>query len=147
MDMPTVDLMSHSKSKTQITASDLPHLLDHPNFQQIKVLSLDCFDTLLWRRTATPRDVFYDMQHRPLFKSLGVTAYQRMASAQRAYRAKFITQNSRQVNIREIYDYFTTLTEAEKNALAEEELLAEIETCYPFMPFVQLIQQAYVDRQ
>jgi FMN phosphatase YigB (HAD superfamily) len=142
MDMATADLSSPITLTPTITATDLPHLLNHPNLQHIQVLSLDCFDTLLWRKTATPRDVFYDMQHRPLFQSLGVTAYQRMASAQRAYRAKFIKENSRQVSIHEIYHYFTSLTDAEKNALAEEELLTEIETCYPFMPFVELMQQA-----
>lgn len=140
MDMETVALVTPLATKTQITASDLPHLLDH--YKEITTLSLDCFDTLLWRLTATPRDVFYAMQHRPRFQALGVTAYQRMASAQRAYRAKFITENSRQVSIEEIYHYFHSLTEAEQRALADEELQAEIEACYAFTPFVKLIEAA-----
>src|SRR5579864_4050907 len=44
----------------------------------IKVLSLDCFDTLIWRQVAEPRDVFYDVEKRPAFKSLDITALVRM---------------------------------------------------------------------
>ena len=29
-----------------------------PSFTDVKILSLNCFDTLLWRKTATPIDVF-----------------------------------------------------------------------------------------
>lgn len=142
MDMETAALVSPLASKTQITASDLPHLIQHYKHKNVTTLSLDCFDTLLWRRTATPRDVFYAMQHRPRFQALGVTAYQRMASAQRAYRAKFIKENSRQVSIEEIYEYFHTLTKDQQLSLAEEELQAEIDACYAFTPFVKLIEEA-----
>ena len=39
----------------------------------IKVLSLDCFDTILWRGVAQPTDVFFAMCNDPLFKKLGIT--------------------------------------------------------------------------
>ena len=47
---------------------------------RLRVLSLDCFDTLLWRDTATPTDVFYDLQETPAFKALGYNAKLRVSS-------------------------------------------------------------------
>src|SRR5262249_9285601 len=41
---------------------------------KIRILSLDCFDTLLWRRAATPQDVFFDLARRPAFAALGLSA-------------------------------------------------------------------------
>lgn len=127
--------------KPFITASEIPTLLDQWG-EGISVLSLDCFDTLLWRQTATPKDVFHALQERPLFQSLGVTAYQRQASAARAYRAKAITNRTRQVNLQDIYHSFSTLTDQDKHALAEEEIRTEMDLCYAFWPFVELIRQA-----
>lgn len=142
MDAVITPILSSSfATKNQITAADIPLILDHYG-DNIKVLSLDCFDTLLWRKTATPRDVFYDMQHRPLQQSLNVTAYQRIAAAIRAYREKSISHNSRQVSLHDIYYNFTSITTDQKNQLVDEEIQTEISLCYAFTPFVELIRQA-----
>lgn len=133
--------MDASSIKTQVVATDIPFILDKHG-ADLKVLSLDCFDTLLWRKTALPKDVFYAMQHKPLLQTLGVTAYQRMASAARAYRAKAIAENCHQVSLTEIYQAFSSLSEDEKNSLVEEELKTEIEICYAFPPCVELIRKA-----
>lgn len=125
----------------KIHARDIRNILDYYG-DKIKILSLDCFDTLLWRKTAQPKDVFYDMQHRSPFRTLGVTAYQRIAAAARAYRANYLANESRQVSLADIYHYFTLLTDDQKKQLADEELQTEIETCYAFWPFVELIRQA-----
>ena len=48
----------------QILPADVADLLDTlpaAIAEQIKVLSLDCFDTLLWRSGHAPRDVFADL--------------------------------------------------------------------------------------
>lgn len=137
----TAEIANSWDTKTQVSAAEVSHLLDYYG-DKIKILSLDCFDTLLWRKTAAPKDVFYDMQHRLWHESLGVTAYQRIASAARAYRAKFITDNTRQVSLDDIYHYFTSLAEDQKKLLVEEELQTEIDLCYAFYPFVELIRQA-----
>jgi FMN phosphatase YigB (HAD superfamily) len=135
------DIIQNSALKSEVYASDIPFVLEN-YVNRIKVLSLDCFDTLLWRRVAAPKDVFYDMQHRAVFKTLGVTAYQRIAAAARAYRATFISKGIRQVSLCDIYQQFTALTEDQRNQLIEEELLAEMEACYAFPCFVELIRQA-----
>jgi FMN phosphatase YigB (HAD superfamily) len=83
------------------------------------------------------------MQQRPLFQSLGVTAHQRIRAAAKAYRAKFITSGTRQITLEDIYRNFTSLTKEQQMALAEDELQTEIENCYAFTPFVELIREAH----
>ena len=46
--------------KLSVRASELPDLLDRAP-TRVKYLSLDCFDTLLWRNCIAPRDVFADL--------------------------------------------------------------------------------------
>lgn len=129
------------KDKTEIRATDFDNILEHYK-DSIEVLSLDCFDTLLWRKTAAPKDVFYLMQQRPLFQSLGITAYQRINAAAQAYRLKFLRDGNREIKLRDIYEHFTSFTQAQKDALVEEEVLAEMDSCYPFPPVVDLIRKA-----
>lgn len=140
-DVSTPSLTHATKTKSQIRAADIPSVIDHYQ-SDIKVLSLDCFDTLLWRKTAAPKDVFYEMQHRLAFRACGVTAYQRIAAASRAYREKFITHGTRQVSLPDIYKVFTALSPEQQAMLVEEELQAEIDACYAFPAFVDLIRQA-----
>ena len=127
--------------KSQVQAAGVSSILNSTG-DKIKVLSLDCFDTLLWRRTATPRDIFYAMQKRPLFQSSGVTAYQRIKAAAKAYRHKFITEGTRQITLNDIYRNFTALSLDQQLALAQDELQTEIENCYAYSPFVELIRAA-----
>jgi hypothetical protein len=46
--------------KLSIRADELPNLLDRAP-AGVRYLSLDCFDTLLWRNCLAPRDVFADL--------------------------------------------------------------------------------------
>ncbi|MDR3477074.1 MAG: hypothetical protein P4M14_03495 [Gammaproteobacteria bacterium] len=131
-----------TQRKIQISARDIPHILNE-YADKIKILSLDCFDTLLWRKTAAPKDIFTLLAERPLAKKLGVTAHQRISAAARAYRTKFVTKGSRQIHLKDIYRGFTSFTVAEQDALAEEEIQTEIEMCFAFRPFVELIRQAH----
>lgn len=134
-------ITDNTKTFSQIRASDIPFVLDQYK-DKIKVLSLDCFDTLIWRNTATPKDVFYELEQGELFKSLGITAHQRINAAARAYRKKNITHGNHQIKLHDIYRYFTSLTPEQQQALAEEELQTEIKMCYAFTPFVDLIRKA-----
>src|SRR5690349_1172623 len=72
MDTLSAPLAPHSKLGDTITTLDLTTILE--NFPTIKILSLDCFDTILWRKTSTAIDVFYHLQDRPHFQTLGFTA-------------------------------------------------------------------------
>src|SRR5690348_682596 len=123
-----MDMMeARVKINDKIRATDLLNTFEY-YADQIKVLSLDCFDTLLWRKTAAPTDVFYDLQNKPMFKSLGFTAFMRMRSEANARTVKFFQKMTNEVQLKEIYRNFSpTLTEEELNTLQEEELAAEVE--------------------
>ena len=125
----------------EIRASDISAILDY-YADKIKVLSLDCFDTLIWRNVAAPKDIFYIMQQRSLAQSLGVTAHQRIQAADRAYRLNFINKGANETTLREIYSQFISLKKADQLLLAEEELNIEVEMSYAFFPFVELIREA-----
>ena len=75
--------------KTRVHATDLLSVLDQYG-EKIKVLSLDCFDTILWRKTVAPIDVFYDLQQRPTFQALGFSASLRITAETNARRLKVI---------------------------------------------------------
>lgn len=128
--------------KTQIRTTDLSSVID-AFIDEFQILSLDCFDTLLWRHTAAPKDVFSVMQQKSLFQKHGVTAYQRINAAQRAYRYKYITYGHKQINLQDIYRNFTSLSAEQQHALAEEEILTEIDMCYAFAPMVELIRKIH----
>ena len=46
--------------KISVTAQYIPHLLDQAP-AGVKVLSLDCFDTLLWLNAQAPSDIFAEL--------------------------------------------------------------------------------------
>jgi predicted HAD superfamily hydrolase len=137
---------AHAQSFIQaetVRASDLASLLDKYG-DKITVLSLDCFDTVLWRNTATPKDVFYDLQHRSQFKLLGINALMRMNAEGRARQLKMLQKNTSEVNLHDIFSYaFPELTENEYAQLIEEEMQAELEACFAFPPFIELIRVAH----
>jgi len=109
----------------------------------LRVLSLDCFDTILWRQTATPIDVFYDLQESEPFRRLGYNAKLRVTSEAAAREMKFLRTSRSEVTLPEIYRAaFPALTDAEVSELAAAEIEAEIRTCHPFPPVVELIRAA-----
>ncbi|ESY17749.1 hypothetical protein X749_30570 [Mesorhizobium sp. LNJC391B00] len=126
----------------QIKAPDIQNILGVFG-ESIKVLSLDCFDTLLWRKTATPEDVFAVLADNPIARSLGITRHQRISAAARAYRAKCLENGSGQIDIRDIYRFFTSLSGEERELLAETEIRTEIKVCFAFSPYVDLIRLAH----
>ncbi|RWK56806.1 HAD family hydrolase [Mesorhizobium sp.] len=126
----------------QIKVHDIPHVLDRFE-DSVKVLSLDCFDTLLWRKTATPRDVFAVLADNPVARRLGVTPHQRISAEARAYRAKSLENGSGEIDIRDIYRSFTSLSGEERKLLAEAEIRTEMNVCFAFSPYVELIRLAH----
>ncbi|RWO03524.1 MAG: hypothetical protein EOS07_33770 [Mesorhizobium sp.] len=128
--------------KAQIKVHDIPNLLDDFG-DSVEVLSLDCFDTLLWRKTATPRDVFAVLADNPVARKLGITPHQRISAAARAYRAKLLENGSREIDIGDIYRPFTSLSGEERELLAEAEIRTEMNVCFAFSPYVELIRLAH----
>ncbi|MER9776429.1 HAD family hydrolase [Mesorhizobium sp. M0220] len=134
--------MRDTHHNAQITAEEIPKVLDEFG-GSLKVLSLDCFDTLLWRKTATPRDVFAVLADTPIARRLGVTPHQRVSAAARAYRAKPLENGSREADLGDIYRLFTSLSGEERELLAEAEIRTEMDVCFAFSPYVELIRLAH----
>lgn len=134
---------SRPELKSQVRAKDLSAILANIG-SQIKILSLDCFDTLLWRKTATPADIFYDIQNTPSFSSIGMTARLRAQGEEKARQKMLLNYGSTEVRLRDIYHAnYPALTAAQLDALAEDEIAAEMESCYAFPPVVDLLREAY----
>lgn len=124
-----------------IRASELGGLLER--VPAPKRLSLDCFDTILWRRTATPIDVFYELQHRPAFRERGLETVLRTRAESHARLLKRVRHGTQEVGLAEIYRAaFPELDDAAITALAEDELAAEMQACYAFPGAVALLRDA-----
>lgn len=130
-------------ARTQIRPADLNAILDEYS-PQIKILSLDCFDTLLWRCAATPGDVFFSMQEKPAFKKIGLTPALR-AYAEENARQKMLLQNDKsEVKLCDIYPAIYPELSAQQIAdLISDEIEAEKEHCFAFPPIVELIREAH----
>ena len=124
--------------KTSVAAWEIDTLLDHVD-EDIEILSLDCFDTLIWRNVNMPVDVFHD---------LGIadcTMELRVLAEKRARKALILDKNKNDVTINEIYEkMFRETDETQIEQCIEKELLAEIRHCFAFRPITSLIEQAKI---
>lgn len=126
----------------RIYGFQIASLLDHYQ-ANINILSLDCFDTLLWRKTMTPADVFLDLQHQNCFKSLNFSALLRLNCEIKARQMMLYKQKHFEVNLKDIYQEFNSnLSDEQIQALTEEELNVESENCYAFQPMIELMRAA-----
>jgi FMN phosphatase YigB (HAD superfamily) len=111
----------------------LPGVLDR--YPGITVLSLDCFDTLLWRDCHMPADLFATLP--------GITAWQRTTGEARARAIARATRGARDVPIDAIYAETMPRADARDRAAAiEAELAAEARHCHAFGPTVALMRAA-----
>ena len=114
-----------------------------PSFENISVLSLDCFDTLLWRKVAAPTDVFFVLAQTEEFRRHGLTANLRAKAESQARKRKSVVSGVSEVNLREIYrTALKTATDEEIAALASREIEVEKKVCFGFAPVVALVHQA-----
>ena len=118
---------------SSIAAHDVSTVIDRAG-QGVQVLSLDCFDTLIWRNTHAPRDVFAGLN--------GVTTRQRMNAESQA-RQRAAANHRSDVDFHEIYTALHVGTERSALApLIQAELDAEASHCFAFKPTVELIRKA-----
>ena len=87
---------------------ELPGVLDR--YPGIKVLSLDCFDTLLWRDCHAPQDVFAALP--------GVMPFQRGTSEGRARAIARASRGALDVSIDAIYAALMPRADARTRAAA-----------------------------
>jgi FMN phosphatase YigB (HAD superfamily) len=133
--------VSPKRFRTELRASELPHILDE--YPGVRTLSLDCFDTLLFRQTAAPTDVFFDLQSAEPFHRLGFNAKLRMSAEASARQMLAVRTGSTEVRLADIYRAaFPELDDQDLRELAEAELAAEIKACYPLPQTLELIRVA-----
>ena len=95
----------------------------------IKILSLDCFDTLLWRNVATPRDVFAELE------AAGGAGIPRARAEYVARQMREQRDGLSEVSIEQICASLAPGT-------LEAELAAEARHCFAFAPVVTLMAAA-----
>ena len=138
-----VQMPEQTQSKNHVDANQLSQVFD-TYLSKIKVLSLDCFDTILWRKTAAPVDVFHDLEQYPTFQKLGFTAFQRIQAESNARLNNLIVHGTNEATLRDIYlANLPELTETEIKELEAEEIAAEVQACYPFPPIIELMRKAH----
>ncbi|MEO8401250.1 MAG: hypothetical protein ABI597_05555 [Gammaproteobacteria bacterium] len=127
---------------SNVYTHELPQVLDrYPS--NVKTLSLDCFDTLLWRTSATPADVFFEAAESAAFKSVGLTSSLRIQAERKARQLRSLKHNISEVTLADIYrEHLPSLTEIQLNELAIAEIDAEKKCCYAFPPIVELMRSA-----
>lgn len=116
-----------------ILPQDMPHALDKRS--DIRILSLDCFDTLLWRQTHAPRDVFRALE--------GPNPLQRIWAEQRARTGAALRHRRNEVSIAEIYaELLPNAGAAERETRVGQELAAEARHCFGYAPVIELMRTA-----
>lgn len=117
-----------------IAPHELPNALDRAP-DGATILSLDCFDTLLWRECHAPADLFAGLP--------GLTPRQRAAAEGFARKAARGLHGRSEIDIAAIYDHALPGGDdtARKIAL-EAELTLEASTCFAFAPTVALMREA-----
>ncbi len=121
-----------------MTESLLPHqmpeALNHAP-KGMRVLSLDCFDTLLWRDCHSPTDVFAALP--------GLTTGQRIVAETRARKAETTLHLRNEVGLEAIYaQAMPNGSKDETQSAIEAELSAEAQACFAFEPTVELMRAA-----
>jgi len=120
-------------TEAAVAPHDLPGLLDQ--YAGLKILSLDCFDTLLWRDCHAPQDLFAVLP--------GITPWQRATGEGRARAIARATRGARDVPIDAIYAETIPRADARSRAAAiSAELAAEARHCHAFAPTVALMREA-----
>lgn len=122
--------------KISVTAQLVPSLLDEAP-ADVEVLSLDCFDTLLWRNAQAPSDVFAELGIE------GGSIEPRILAERAARRAEAFRSGRNEVRIEAIHARLLPgESEAAVEASAQKELDLEARHCFGFEPVIRLIETA-----
>jgi FMN phosphatase YigB (HAD superfamily) len=132
--------VKNTATKSQIPAYDCASIAARIP-AGVKLISFDCFDTILWRQTAEPKDVFYTLCEHPEMKALGMTVALRTMSEAVAYQLNKIKKNQTQATLTEIYQQaFPEANTETINRLVAIEIECEKAACFAYQPMVNLIQ-------
>ncbi len=118
----------------RILPHELPNALERGS-DALKVLSLDCFDTLLWRDCHAPTDVFSGLS--------ALSTGQRIVAEKNARKAKGALRGISEIGLSEVYDQgMPNAPDTQREAAIKDELAAEARICFAFEPTVQLMRTA-----
>lgn len=122
--------------KIALRAHEFPTLLDRAP-PDVRTLSLDCFDTLLWRNSQGPVDVFADLGIE------GGSIEPRVLAERFARRRRKFETGRNEVSIEDIHRHLTGSDDADAIARSvARELDAEARHCFGFEPAVTLLLDA-----
>lgn len=123
-------------------AAGLERLLDEHGGNR-SIVSLDCFDTLVWREVMAPTDAFYHLSEFPSFQKLRLTARSRISGESAARSARQLRDAGHEVSLAEIYRH--TVPGAADDEIAQlvaDELALEKSICFGFAPMLALVRRA-----
>ncbi|SIN88342.1 hypothetical protein SAMN02745824_2157 [Parasphingorhabdus marina DSM 22363] len=119
-----------------VVASEIPTLVEQ-QAEAPDILSLDCFDTLIWRNVNMPVDIFHDLD------IPGANMEMRVRAENRARKALILNSDSSEVTIKDIYsNMFRDADETVVSECIAKELQAEARHCFAFSPVCDLIRDA-----
>ncbi|MCW3845685.1 hydrolase [Sphingomonas sp. LB-2] len=119
-----------------VRAHELETLLDRAP-EGVEVLSLDCFDTLIWRNTHAPTDVFADLT------LAGGGIEPRCWAESQARKSAWTKRGAKEIGIEDVYRrMLASPSEDEVNAAVARELAIEAKHAFAFRPTVALIHEA-----
>lgn len=122
--------------KIAVTAPDIATLLDRAP-AGIEILSLDCFDTLLWRNAQAPSDIFAELGLE------GGSIEPRVFAERKARKMRAQKDGRSEVTIEAIHARMIPgADEAELAAAVRREIDAEARHCFGFAPVMDLIRDA-----
>ncbi|MFO1435238.1 MAG: HAD hydrolase-like protein [Gammaproteobacteria bacterium] len=111
--------------------------------QGCTVLSLDCFDTLIWRKVAQPIDAFHLLSEGECFRRHGLSQPIRIGSETGARRLRRTQEGLNEVSLAQIYRHaLPNVPDNDIDQLVADELAMEMRVCYVFKPVLQLIERA-----
>ena len=137
----TTELIA-DKEPHEVFSSDLKFWFDNL-VNKADIFSFDCFDTILWRRVATPSDVFFSLGKLPIHKKFGITARIRRNAEAAARSRKFVAKRSSEVDLQEIYEIAAPgASQEDIQELINEEVSEEIRVCFSYAPVVDVLLEA-----
>lgn len=132
-------------SQNQIYCENLKHIYSAVK-DQIEVLSLDCFDTLIWRHVSKPADVFYALQAHPEMASADFSTGRRMQGEGVARARQHLISGQNEINMLDIYQAaFPGVSTEKLNKMIRAEVEEEVKLCYTYTPVADLLKQAKLD--
>ncbi|MDO7840843.1 HAD family hydrolase [Sphingomonas immobilis] len=120
----------------EVRAYELETLLDRLP-AGVEVLSLDCFDTIIWRTTHAPIDVFAGLE------LPGSAMDARIMAESAARRHAFLNDGAKEIGLADVYRYlYPAADDATRADAIAHELALEARHAVAFAPAVRLIEAA-----